>query len=128
MNFGLPFETSKTPKFKPQLYGITDNENIKQGDIRRINVDCKINHTTNQTLPMNLLEYRLYVKTADRQIDVISWTACDRMYDTNVFYVDTNELLPQTYYVDIKAKYDREEIITRELLRFNVVSDGRKPE
>ena len=127
-SFGLPFNTEKQPKFKPSIYGINNKEEIKQGEIRKINVECKINYTTNQIIPSNSIQYRLYVKTADRQIDVYSWTECDIIYDSACFYINTNELLPQTYYIDIKVKYDREEIITENLLTFNIVNDGRKPE
>lgn len=127
-SFGLPFNTEKQPKFKPSIYGINNKEEIKQGEIRKVNVECKINYTTNQIIPTNSIQYRLYVKTADRQIDVVSWTECDIIYDSACFYVNTNELLPQTYYIDIKVKYDREEIITENLLTFNIVNDGRKSE
>lgn len=127
-SFGLPFNTEKQPKFKPSIYGINNKEEIKQGEIRKVNVECKINYTTNQIIPTNSIQYRLYVKTADRQIDVVSWTECDIIYDSACFYINTNELLPQTYYIDIKVKYDREEIITENLLTFNIVNDGRKPE
>ena len=127
-SFGLPFNTEKQPKFTPSIYGINNKEEIKQGEIRKVNVECKINYTTNQIIPTNSIQYRLYVKTADRQIDVISWTECDIVYDSACFYINTNELLPQTYYIDIKVKYDREEIITENLLTFNIVNDGRKSE
>lgn len=127
-SFGRPFNTEKQPKFKPSIYGINDNETIKPGDIRKVNIDCKILYTTNQVLPTNSIEYRLYVKTADRQVDVIGWTECDVVYDTVCFYINTNQLIPQTYYIDIKVKYDMEEIIERNLLSFNIVNDGRQPE
>ena len=128
LSFGLPFETEKQPKFKPSLYGINNSETIKRGDIRKVTVECKINYTTNQIVPTNSIQYRLYVKTADRQIDVIDWTECDTIFNSSCFYINTNELLPQTYYVDLKVKYDKEEIIERNLLSFNIANDGRKPE
>lgn len=128
MSFGLPFDTEKQPKFKPSISGINNKEDIKQGDIRKVNVECKINYTTNQIVPTNSIQYRLYVKTADRQIDVITWTECDVVYNSACFYIDTRQLLPQTYYVDIKVKYDREEIINDNLLSFNIVNDGRIPQ
>ena len=128
MSFGLPFDTEKQPKFKPSISGINNKEDIKRGDIRKVNVECKINYTTNQIVPTNSIQYRLYVKTADRQIDVITWTECDVVYNSACFYIDTRQLLPQTYYVDIKVKYDREEIVNGNLLSFNIVNDGRIPQ
>lgn len=128
LSFGLPYNTEKHPKFKPCLYGINNDENVTQGDIRKVTVECKINHTTNQIIPTNSIQYRLYVKTADRQINVIDWTECDIMYNSACFYINTEELLPQTYYIDIKVKYDMEEIIEKELLYFNILNDGRIPE
>lgn len=126
--FGLPFDTEKQPKFKPCIHGINEGEVIKQGDIRKLEVECKINYTTNQTYPVDSLQYRVYVKTADRQVDVIGWNECDMIYNANYFFINTNELVPQTYYIDIKTKYNIEETIVREIVSFTVTSDGRQPE
>lgn len=128
LTFGLPFDTEKLPKFTPSLSGINDNEYIEQGSFRKINVDCKINYTTDQIYPFDQLKYRLYVIEADRQIDVIPWTDCDFMYNSACFHINTSELLPHEYHVDIKVTYDMDEAVHKNLLTFSVINNGRQPE
>lgn len=123
-SFGLPYETEKNPKFKPTLYGIKQNEVIRQGDIRKINVDCKIEYTADQLYAVDNLEFRVYVLMGEKEIDVYPWAKVDRMYNSNSLLIDTNEMLPSKYFVDIKATYDDEQIITKNALTFTIASDG----
>lgn len=127
-SFGLPFDTEKSPKFKPTLSGIKDGEAIMQGEKRKINIDCKILYTSNQTYPVNKLQYRLYVKYSNRELNVIDWTDCDMLYNGNSFFIKTDELVPHEYYVDIKVNYDEEELVTKNALHFIVAGNGRTEE
>lgn len=126
--FGLPFDTQKHPKFKPILYGIKEGEELMQGEKRKINVECKILYTPKQEYPFNSLQYRLYIRFADREYNVIDWQDCDTIYTGNSFFITTNELVPHEYHIDIKVKYDEEELITKDALRFTILSDARKRE
>jgi hypothetical protein len=123
-SLGLPYETEKNPKFKPTLYGIKQNEVIRQGDIRKINVDCKIEYTADQLYAVDNMEFRVYVLMGEKEIDVYPWAKVDRMYNSNSFLIDTNEMLPSKYFVDIRATYDDERIITKNALTFTIASDG----
>ena len=122
-SFGLPYESEQRPKFTPLLYGIKNAEKITQGDIRKINIDCKINHTVDQLYAVDNLQYKLYTKVENKEITLVNWAKVDREYNNNFFLINTGELVPQTYYVDIKAKYNEEEIVTRQGLVFTVVSE-----
>lgn len=121
--FGLPSQAETKPKIEPSLYGINFKESIKRGDIRKVNVECLIPYTSNQEYAVDNLEYRLYITSGVDEIDVIKWTKVERTYLENYFYINTNELLPTRYYIDIKVKYDYEEIIHYKKLEFDIVND-----
>ena len=123
--FGLPYETKKREKIVPSISGINHKEQIEQGDVRKVNVDCKIAYTTKQDYGVDGLEYRLYSKAGDTEIDVISWTPVERGYNENFFYVNTRELAPGKYFIAIKVKKDIEEIWHRELCEFDIL-DNKK--
>jgi len=71
--------------FVPSVYGINDHEQVKRGDIRKVNIDCKIPYTANQLRSVDGIEYRLYVMEGEKQCDVISWTKVERGYNENYF-------------------------------------------
>ena len=121
--FGLPYETKKQETIVPSISGINHREQIEQGDVRKINVDCKIAYTTKQQYGVDGLEYRLYSKASDIEIDVIEWTPVERGYNENFFLVDTKELAPGRYFIAIKVMKDMEEIIHRELCEFDILDN-----
>jgi hypothetical protein len=123
--FGLPtaeYEKTNT-KFTPYVYGISSQEKIRRGDIRKVNVECKIQYTSDQLYAVNNIEYRLYVMDGTREIDVIDYSPLERVYNTNYFLVNTNDLIPSRYYIDLKIRYDMEEIYHRDVLHFDIVDD-----
>ncbi len=124
-SFGLPVEEGQTSglKFIPSIYGITHQEKIRRGDIRKLTIDCKVPYTSNKLYAVDNMEYRLYTKEGVREIDVIDYTKLERMYNSNFFYLDTNDLIPSRYYIDVKIKYDMEEIYHRDILEFDIVND-----
>lgn len=123
--FGLPSNDtdSSGTKFIPYLYGITHQEKIRRGDIRKITVDCKVPYTTNKMYAVDNIEYRLYTKEGVREIDVIDYTKVERAYNTNFFLIDTNDLIPSRYYIDVRVKFDMEELYHRDALEFDIVND-----
>lgn len=121
--FGLPYETKYNEKFVPSVYGIKQNESVCRGDIRKVNIDCKIQYTKKQIYPTDNIEYRLYILDGQREYDVINWSKVDRGYNTSYFMIDTESLLPADYYVDIRIKYDMEEIIHHKQLKFTVINN-----
>ena len=123
--FGLPTSEyeKNTAKFTPYLYGISNLEKIKRGDIRKVNVECKIPYTSNQMYAVDNIEYRLYVMDGVRQIDVIDYSPIERVYNTNYFLINTNDLIPSRYYIDLKVRYGMEEIYHRDVLHFDIMND-----
>lgn len=125
-SFGLPSEETSIVKFVPYLYGINNGEKIKRGDVRKVSIDCKIPYTTNQLYAVSNMEYRLYTKQGESQIDVIEYSKVERGYNSNFFYINTNDLIPSRYYIDIKVKYDMEETYHRDMLEFDIVNDVKE--
>lgn len=123
--FGLPYESKKQEQIVPTISGINHREQIEQGDVRKINVDCKIAYTTKQQYGVDGLEYRLYSKASDIEVDVIGWTPVERGYNENFFLVDTKELAPGKYFIAIKVLKDMEEIYHNELCEFDIL-DNKK--
>lgn len=124
-SFGLPLkETEETTiNIIPSIYGIDEHERMKQGDIRKINVDCKIPYSSNKKYAIDGLYYRLYVKEGEKQIDVINWTPIERGYNENFFYINTNELVPFRYFIDIRIHQGLETIIHDNLLQFEIIDN-----
>lgn len=119
-SFGIPYETKKNDEIIPSISGINYKENILQGDIRKINIITKIPYTSKQSYDIYDLYYRLYVLSGDEEITVIDWMPIDRGYNENYFLINTNELIPYRYFIDIKIKKDLEEKIYKKLTEFEI--------
>ena len=122
-NFGLPSTDNNNYEVVPTLSGINHMEQIRRGDIRKVNVSCKIPYTTNQEYILDDLEYRLYVMQGNSEMDVIQWSKVERAFNNNYFLLNTNELIPFRYFIDIKIKYNNEIIIHHKQLSFDITND-----
>ena len=120
--FGLPKQNEDT-EFIPSVYGIQDHEQIKRGDIRKVNIDCRIPYTTNQLLSVEGIDYRLYVMEGLKQYDVVEWTKVERAYNENYLLINTNELLPSRYYLDLRVHRNLELIEHPKVLQFDIIND-----
>lgn len=114
----------ETKKYIPTVYGIKHGEKINIGDVRKIFIDPRVQYTTNNVDYITGIEYRLYVKDANKEMVVFDYSPVNRSTNSNYFLLDTNSLLPNKYFVDIKIlKYD--EIIThKEKLMFEIVNEN----
>lgn len=126
-SFGLPSESkhSQIMEVVPSLYGIQYKEEIKRGDIRKVNVDCRLPYTSNQNMVIDgKLDYRVYVEEGlCNHLDVIDWTPVERGYNENFFQINTNDLIPHRYFVDVRITNNGEITHHRKLLQFDIVSD-----
>jgi hypothetical protein len=107
----------------PQLSGINEAEKIHIGDIRRVDVDFRIPYTTNQKAIFDRAEYRIYVKDANRQVDVYDYQPLESAFLQNYFVIDSNEMVPGNYFVDMKVKTGLNVKYYREVLRFTIASN-----
>jgi hypothetical protein len=107
----------------PYLSGINDAEKIKIGDVRRIDVDFRIPYTSNQKAIYDSAEYRIYTKDANREVDVYGYQLLESAFLQNYFIIDTNEMVPAEYFVDMKVRTGLNTKIYHEVTRFTVVSN-----
>ena len=110
-------------EYEPQLQGISDYEKINRGEIRNIDVFLREKFTVSSYELVGNMEYQIYVLDGTKQIDVIKWDKVDKMENYNTFIIDTNNLIPNTYYIDIKCKLGNEIKIYKKCLEFTVVSN-----
>jgi hypothetical protein len=121
-SFGLPVQKEET-EIVPSLYGINSHEEIKRGDIRKVNIECRIQYTSNQLRSVDGIEYRIYAMEGTKQLDIIKWTKVERTYNENYFLVNTNEMVPGRYYIDIKIQRNLELFNHLQVLEFDIVND-----
>ena len=107
----------------PYISGINDAEKIRIGDVRRVDVDFRIPYTTNQKAIFDSAEYRIYVKDANREVDVYDYQPMECAFLQNFFVIDTSEMVPGEYFVDIKVKTGLNVKFYREITRFTVASN-----
>ena len=107
----------------PSVSGIKENEKIKRGDKRKLTITAKVDYKTSTVRLIDDMEYRLYIKDGTRELDIIPWERVNQSYLENFVVIDTNILVPQRYYVDVKIKYNFQEIIHHNTLSFKIVDD-----
>ena len=119
--FNIGDKLEESVKLTPNVYGIREKENINKGDIRKVVVMPKVTYGKNVSELVDNMEYRLYIHDGEREIDIIPYEKVNKTFVENNFVIDTNILLPNRYYVDIRFKYNMEMIQHKNLLSFDVV-------
>lgn len=119
-SFGLPSGGKEYFRIVPSLSGIDNKETVGRGDVRKVNIDCRIPYTSDQASYTGDIEYRLYVLQGTSEIDVIPYSKVEMSFLENYFLIDTKQLLPCRYYVDIRVKNDMEDIMHRKMLQFDI--------
>lgn len=121
-SLGLPINKVQDEDIIPSLYGIGVNERIPRGDVRKVNIECKIPYSSKQLRAVDGIEYRLYVNEGIEEYNVIDWQKVEIGYNENYFLINTNELIPHRYFIDIKIKRNMEEFLYKKLLQFDISS------
>lgn len=114
----LPEEKS----FTPSIVGIQQKERIARSDIRKVGIVARVNYTKQNAQLLDTMYARLYVLDGEREIDVIKWEPVNKTYLEDYIIIDTNMLVPQRYYMDVKINYGMQEIIHHNVLTFDIVS------
>lgn len=121
-NIGNSISTNDVT-FSPTTAGIKEKEQIKRGDVRKLVIQAKPSYTNNTAQLVDSMDLRLYVKDGTREIDVIEWDRVNKAFLENFYMIDTNILIPQRYFVDIRIKYGMNSIIHHDVLQFDIVDD-----
>ena len=120
-NIGNSLEESK--KVIPSIYGIKEREEIKRGDIRKVVINPRVEYKKNTSELVDKMEARVYIKDGTRELDVIPFHRVNKTFTENYFIIDTNILLPQRYYIDVKLYYNQEMVIHHNVLSFSITDD-----
>jgi len=112
----------------PKIYGysisgVKEDEKITGGDIRKIYVSAREPYTTNKTVLVNNIQYRLYVREGNTQIDVIPWTMVNRTFTDNYFLLDTSWMIPNEYHLDIKATSNQQVDTYSKVIKFQIINE-----
>ena len=99
--------------------GIKNDEKVSQGEDRVVEVTVKKPYSGTEIHTDKSLSYRIYVRDAYREVDVIDWDGVNILPDTNYFVIDTSSLLPQEYHVDIKLGSK----VHKDRLKFKIVNN-----
>lgn len=119
--FDIGANLTTITKYAVQYYGISLNEKVKRGSIRKIVVTFK---SINDSKPVLLDEayYRIYVKEGRTQVNVWEWTRMDKTNE-NSFMIDTSYMIPREYWIEVKGKVNGEELFYRDELKFEIISE-----
>lgn len=114
---------SKEPqKFGFNFYGILQNEQILNTDIRKVGVTIKKAYTGQQMLMDVSAFYRVYVKEGTTEVLVQDWTPINRTPNEYYFMFDMRDKIPNQYYVDIQVNTSGEKDTYKRQLTFNIVN------
>jgi hypothetical protein len=112
---------SKPPKYSVVINGISNREKLNHGEIRGLYVHFRQPYSNVTILPNKNTYYRLYIMSGEKEYTVIDWDFVNTIAKDGIFYVKTDELLPNHYLVDIKTTIDNETRIFKRELEFDIV-------
>lgn len=104
------------------ISGIRRDEKIKRGDIRKVMVSARIPYTINESEVIDNLQYRLWVREGNTQVNVIDWQDVNMAYLKNYFLIDTSWMIPNKYYIDIKLTSNQEVKTYTNQMMFDIVN------
>lgn len=105
------------------VYGINDAEDVNRHEIREVVLDFRKKYDTGRKVLVDGAWYRLYVKDASRELTVIDWQPVEMSAERNFFMLHTTDLIPNTYFVDVRVRNGRSVNTYKSVLTFNIVSD-----
>lgn len=109
-------------QFEPSLCWVNDNADMIQGERKAVGVEFRTPYASQIFYP-EYAYYKIYVKDGKKDVDIIEWDSIDLISPISAFLINTAELLPAKYYVDIKAVNKGEIRIFKDALHFNIVSN-----
>jgi hypothetical protein len=102
------------------ISGIKRDEKLGQGEKRKVFVHVRKPYTVEEHDVLNRVYYKLYIKQGQGKVTVLDWTKIDKIYNSNVFTVDTTWMIPQVYYIDIKIEVNGQTTVYNEELKFTI--------
>ena len=112
---------------QPKIYGysvsgIKEDEKISQGETRKVFISTRVPYTTDEQVLLDNLQYRLYVTQGTTQIEVIPWSTVNMSFTQNYLLLDSSWMIPNEYYLDIKATSNQQVDTYRKAIKFQIVN------
>jgi hypothetical protein len=108
--------------YRLDVSGIKYNEQVKRGDVRQVIANPIVPYTVHKSeVSVDKIEYRLYVKEGHHEHTVTDFHPLDMDSNNNYLLLDTDSLLPNTYYMDIKTHSGMEVRQFPSILKFEIV-------
>ena len=100
------------------ISGLQNKEKIKRGDVRKVTVSARIPYTVEQTQAVSDIKYRLYVREGVSELTVIDFQPIEMSNNYYYFLLDTQSLLPNTYYLDVLVTSNLEVTTLKNVCQF----------
>ena len=112
---------------EPRVYGysvsgIKEDEKLTNGETRKVFISTRVPYTVDHQVLVDNLQYRIYVTQGTTQVEVIPWAAVNKSFTHNYFLLDTGWMIPNEYYIDIKATSNQQVDIYRKQIKFQVIN------
>lgn len=101
--------------------GIKQDERIINNNIRKVIVTVKQAYSSRVILPQFKCYYRVYVSEGPTEVIVQDWTRLNQTPNEYYFIFDTQDKVPNEYYVDIKVLTSGEVDIYKRQLKFHII-------
>lgn len=112
-----------TPKiYGYSVSGIKEDEKISMGETRKVFISTRVPYTVEQQVLVDNLQYRVYVTQGTTQVEVIPWSDVNMSFTHNYFLLDTSWMIPNEYYIDIKATSNQQVDIYNKQIKFQIVN------
>ena len=110
-----------TKRYATQYFGVSMNEKLEIGEKRKVTVNFR-NIDNPRTEVLDEVYYKIYILEGHTQVLIHDWTLMDKTSNENYFLLDTSYFIPREYIMEIKGQSFNEEIIYKDPIKFEIVS------
>lgn len=120
--FNINNEFGSNKNYRVSINGIKIDEQINRGDIRKLEVIVREEFNPNRNNLIDGVYYRLYIKEGNSEYTIIDYQSVNRTSNELFFLIDTDSLIPNTYYLDVKLVIGNEVSILKNQLNFDIIN------
>lgn len=103
------------------INGIRQQEDLRIGDVRKININ--LNKKYSKDIVNSNIFYRLYVKEGTTEVVVDDWTKLSYNGKDYFFILNTEDKIPNEYFIDFKIENNFNVDISKRQIKFNIVNE-----
>jgi hypothetical protein len=120
----LQYNTSlpDTQEYGFTFYGIQYAEKILNTDQRKISVIPKKAYTKSHIVEDIDVQYRIYVKEGQTEVQVTDWTELNRTPQEYFFILDLKDKIPNEYFIDLQLNQNNNVVTYKNEINFQVVN------